>query len=125
MNPMYLFIQRRKKSNALKEHKKNVHQLFIMRVGGTCRILFCLLQFSEMALSYLVFLLLLTVPRRCFFRGSFLLFMFRVCHAFCLFFFAALWSPVGKRLTSWLSCVSCFLVFLSLPHVVSWVRFGT
>ena len=61
-----------------------------MRVGGTCRILFCLLQFSEMALSYLVFLLLLTVPRRCFFRGSFLLFMFRVCHAFCLFFFCGL-----------------------------------
>ena len=30
----------------------------------------------------------------------------------CLFF-AALWSPVGKVLTSWLSCVWCFLVFVT------------
>ena len=38
----------------------------------------------------------------------------------CLFL-AALWSPAGKGLTSWLSCVWCFLVFLSLSHMVSGV----
>ena len=42
----------------------------------------------------------------------------------CLFF-AALWAPVGKGLVSWLSCVLCFLVFVSLSSVVSWVRCGT
>ena len=52
---------------------------------------------------------LLTVPRWCFFYGSFFFFfMFRVCHVFlsvhCLFI-AALWPPAGKGLTSWLSCV--------------------
>ena len=39
----------------------------------------------------------------------------------CLFI-AAMWSPAGKGLTSWLLCVRCFLVFLSHSHVVSWVR---
>ena len=33
-------------------------------------------------------------------------------------FLTALWSPVGKGLTSWLSCI-CFLVFLSLSNMVS------
>ena len=41
----------------------------------------------------------------------------------CLFL-AALWSPTWKGLTSWLSCVWCFLMFLSLSHMVSWVRCG-
>ena len=45
----------------------------------------------------------------------------------CLFI-AALWSPAGKSLTSWLSCVLCFIVFfsslLSPFHVVSWVSCG-
>ena len=36
----------------------------------------------------------------------------------CLFT-AALWSPAGKGLTSWLSSVWRFTVFLSLSHVVS------
>ena len=40
----------------------------------------------------------------------------------CLFT-AALWSPGGKGLTSWLSFVM-FIVFLSFSHVVSWVRCG-
>ena len=35
---------------------------------------------------------------------------------------AALWSPVGKGQSSWLSCMWCFLVYFSLSHVVSWVR---
>ena len=38
-------------------------------------------RYHETSLSPPVKLFLLTVPRRCFFCGSFLLFMFRVCHA--------------------------------------------
>ena len=41
----------------------------------------------------------------------------------CLFI-AALSSPAGKGLTSWLLLVM-FIVFLLLSHVVSWVRCGT
>ena len=37
-------------------------------------------------------------------------------------FIAALWSPAGKGLTSWLLLVM-LIVFLLLSHVVSWVRF--
>ena len=37
---------------------------------------------------------------------------------------AALWSPAGKGLPSWLLLVM-FIVFLLLPHVISWVRCGT
>ena len=36
-------------------------------------------------------------------------------------FFVALWLPVGKGLAFWLSSVWCFLVFLSLSHMVYWV----
>ena len=36
----------------------------------------------------------------------------------CLFS-AVLWSPAGKGLASWLFCVLCLLVFLSLSHVMS------
>ena len=39
-------------------------------------------------------------------------------------FFAALWSPAGKGLTSWLLFVM-FNCVLSLSHVVSLVRCGT
>ena len=39
-------------------------------------------------------------------------------------FIAALWSPCGKELTSWLLFVM-FNCVLSLSHVVSWVRCGT
>ena len=42
----------------------------------------------------------------------------------CLFI-ATLWSPAGKGLVTWLSCMLCFIVFLSLSHVVSWVRCAT
>ena len=49
---------------------------------------------------------LLTVPRRYFFCGSFLLFVFPVCHVFLAV--VALWSLAGKWLTSCLSCVWCF-----------------
>ena len=44
-----------------------------------------------------------------------------LCFVFVLFsclFIAALWLPPGKGLTSWLSCMWCFIVFWSLSHVV-------
>ena len=37
---------------------------------------------------------------------------------------AAMRSPAGKGLPSWFSCMWCFLVFLSLSNVVSWVWCG-
>ena len=39
-------------------------------------------------------------------------------------FIATLWSPVGKRLTSWLLFVM-FNCVMSLSYVVSWVRCST
>ena len=59
---------------------------------------------------------LLTVPGWCFFCGSYLL-----CHTAM----SISRSLVGKGLTSWLSCMWCFLVVLSLSHTVSFVRCGT
>ena len=54
--------------------------------------------------------------------------VFCVSHAFaslhCWPFIAALWSPAGKGLTSWLFLVM-FIVFSLLSHVASWVRCGT
>ena len=50
-----------------------------------------------------------------------------LCLVFLMFsrlFIAALWSPAGKELTSWLLLVM-FIVLLLLSHVVSWVRCGT
>ena len=39
-------------------------------------------------------------------------------------FICALWSPAGKGLTSWLSCVVSNCEFVTFP-LVSWVRCGT
>ena len=39
-------------------------------------------------------------------------------------FIAALWSPDGIGLTSWL-LFAMFIVILLLSHLVSWDRFGT
>ena len=41
----------------------------------------------------------------------------------CLFI-AALWSPEGKGLTSWLLSVM-FIAFLLLSYLASWDRYGT
>ena len=70
---------------------------------------------------------LLTVLMRYFFCGSVCVCVcvcvrvFHVCHAVLS---AALWSAAGKGLTSWHFYVWCFLVFLSLSHMVSLVRCG-
>ena len=53
--------------------------------------------------------------------------LYYVCLVFVMLkylFIAALWSPAGKGLTSWLSVV-IFIASLSLSHVVSWARCGT
>ena len=50
-----------------------------------------------------------------------------VCLVFVLLsclFIAALWSPAGKGITSWLLFVM-FIVILLLSHKVSWDRCGT
>ena len=65
-----------------------------------------------------------TFPRPCFFWGSFLLFMFRACHAFLSVYCSLVvtcWEKAGllALLYVMLSCV------LSLSHVVSWDRCGT
>ena len=39
-------------------------------------------------------------------------------------FIAALWSPEGKGLTSWLLFVKCIVILL-LTHLLSWDRCGT
>ena len=54
--------------------------------------------------------MLLTVPRRYFFCGSlcYLSFVFVFVLQSCLFL-ATLWSPAVKGLTTWFSCVWCFL----------------
>ena len=66
----------------------------------------------------------LTIPRRCFFCGSFLLFMFRVYHAVLSVHFSLMATCWERADLSALLYVM-FLVFLSLSHVVAWVRCGT
>ena len=66
---------------------------------------------------------LLAVPRRYFFCGSFV-FLCLVFFMLSRLFIAALWSPVGKGLTSWLLLL-ILIVFLLTPLLVSWARCGT
>ena len=50
-----------------------------------------------------------------------------LCFLFVMFsrlFIVDLWSPAGKGLASWFSCVLCFIVYLLLSNVVSLVRCG-
>ena len=59
----------------------------------------------------------------CFFMDHFCY----LCFLFVMFshlFIAPLWSAPGIGLTSWLSCLWYFIVFLSLSHMVSKVRCG-
>ena len=63
---------------------------------------------------------LLTVPRRYFFCGSFVLFISCICHTF-LSVHCCLVLTCWERLTFWLLFVM-FNCVLSLSHAVSWVR---
>ena len=59
---------------------------------------------------------LLTVPGRCFFCGSFVFLFCLVFAVFCArLFVCSLWSPAGRGLASWLSFVVSS-VSLSLSH---------
>ena len=67
---------------------------------------------------------LLTVPMRCFFCGSYMLFLSCFCYAFV---HVCLLTPCGHLLIKgWPlgSRLSCLIVKLSLSHVVSLVRCG-
>ena len=67
----------------------------------------------------------LTVPRRYFFCGSFYVFFVLCLLCLCArLFICALWSPVGKGLTSWLSFEVSNYEFFTFS-LVSWVRCGT
>ena len=66
---------------------------------------------------------LLTVPRWCFFCESFMLFLSCFVMLYVRLFVAALWSPAGNGLTSWLSFVMCICDVLTFP-LVSLVRCG-
>ena len=46
------------------------------------------------------------------------------CLEFARLFICALWSPAGKRLTSWLSFVVSNCEFVTFP-LIAWVRCGT
>ena len=61
---------------------------------------------------------LLTVPRRCFICGSFMLFLSCFCYAFVC---VCLLSPDGKGLTSWFWFVISNCEVVTFP-LVSWVR---
>ena len=73
-----------------------------------------------------IVIVLLSVPRQCFFCGSFLLFMFHVCLCYAVLSVACslmiiCWEKAGLSV---LLCVA-FSCVLSLSHMVSWVRCGT
>ena len=86
----------------------------------------CWLGSFETGLSPPVkYMYLLTVPRRFFVCGSFMLFLSCVCYAICArLLIYALWSSAGKGLTSWLSFVVSNCAFGTFP-LVSWVKCGT
>ena len=78
----------------------------------------------ETCLSPPVKIVLLIIPRRCFFCRSFLLFIFRVCHALLSVHFSLVvtcweWADLLVLLCMVFCCV------LTLFRVVTWVRCGT
>ena len=70
----------------------------------------------ETRLSPPVKIFLLTVPRRTSFVDRFVSYASCWCVVLSCLFLIALWSPSGKGLTSWLSCL---LRFVAFPNV-SW-----
>ena len=79
----------------------------------------------ERRLDLKVYVFLLTIPWRCFFCGSFLLLMFRVCHAILSSFYCSLVVTCLERadlLTLWYVVIYCVL---SLPDGMSLIKCGT
>ena len=69
----------------------------------------------ETCLSPPVKIFLLTVPRRCFLCGSFLLFMFRVCHAFLSVHCSLVVAFWERAYLLALLCVMFYCVFVIYP----------
>ena len=59
--------------------------------------------------------ILLTVQRRCFFRGSFLLFMFCICHAFLSVHCSLVITCWERAYLLALLCVMFYCVFVTFP----------
>ena len=81
------------------------------------------LKFTETSKSPPV-ILFLTVPRQCFFCGFFCYLHLSLSYCHVCFCHSALWSPVGKGLPIGSLVYDIFLCFLSLSHMVSWVRYA-
>ena len=98
----------------------NVNKTFPQRLDT----LFCNVCQKRLGTQNLIAKIGFTVPRRCFFCGSFLLFMFRVCHV-VLSVYCCLVATCLERADLLALVCDVLLCFLSLTHVVSWVRCGT
>ena len=78
----------------------------------------------ERRLDLKVYVFLLTIPWRYFFCGSFLLLMFRVCHAILSCYCSLVVTCLERADLLALLYVVIYCV-LSLPDGVSWVKCGT
>ena len=76
----------------------------------------------ERRLDLKVYLFLLTIPWRCFFCGSFLLLMFRVCHAILSSIYCSLVVTCLKMADLLALLYVVIYCVLSLPDEVSWVK---
>ena len=72
-----------------------------------------------------VYVFLLTVSWQCFFCGSFLLLMFRVCHAILPSIYCSLVVTCLERADLLALLYVVIYCVLSLPDGVSWVKCGT
>ena len=79
----------------------------------------------ERRLDLKVYVLLLTIPWRCFFCGSFLLLMLRVCHAILLSIYCSLVVTCLERADLLALLYVVIYCVLSLHNGVSWVKCGT
>ena len=90
---------------------------FTFPYGVLGQVWYLIVSVSDLCLlSYFV-----TVPRRCFFVDPLVIYV--SCLSLLCYIFYLLQH--GKGLTSWLSCVLCLIVFLSLSHIVIQVRCGS
>ena len=79
----------------------------------------------ERRLDLKLYVFLLTIPWRCFFCGSFMLLMFRVCHAILSSFYGSLLVTCLERADLLALLYVVIYCVLSLPDGVSWVKCGT
>ena len=79
----------------------------------------------ERRLDLKVYVFLVTIPWRCFFCGSFLLLMFRVCHAILSSIYCSLVVTCLERADLLALLYVVINCVLSLPDWVSWVKCGS